>query len=384
MTTLLHSSRVTVLQQSRSSCLNSVLRTPVFLLARDIRVQDFRTYSTAKERRPVQIATADTTSRQVQTDKVNPPESTLPPSLNLPTQGESATPIYWFQLGRAYGKFYWAGVKATWQNHKHIRDLKQSLRQDGSKAGLPPRYNVLQPHLFDACELGVSNGSLSRADLQCLVRDAHDVGKLPLFGLLVIAFGEWLPLLVPFMPGVVPKTCRIPKQIDGMRKAQEARRKETFRDGIKAPDEGKLQAVDQKLSSAKAEHSESSQPRLTMRDQANAMAMTMELPELLHVSRSLGLHRRLWDRVGLAPPHVLLRGSVARRLQYLGLDDTLLNKQRGVSALKDEEVAIACEERGIDVAERKTGEMRTDLAKWLDKMAQGSTVREFFDVLFKR
>ncbi|KAG9741666.1 hypothetical protein KCU59_g7384, partial [Aureobasidium melanogenum] len=45
-------------------------------------------------------------------DGINGPLSTLPPPLNLPEKGDRSTPAHLFQIGRAYGKFYWAAVKA--------------------------------------------------------------------------------------------------------------------------------------------------------------------------------------------------------------------------------------------------------------------------------
>ena len=51
------------------------------------------------------------------------------------------------------------------------------------------------------------------------------------------------------------------------------------------------------------------------------------------------------------PPQALLKYRLKKRLQYLELDDALFQRDGGVKLLKgDEEIRLAAEDRGIDIA----------------------------------
>lgn len=89
--------------------------------------------------------------------------------------------------------------------------------------------------------------------------------------------------------------------------------------------------------------------------------------QLLHISRSLGLHGRFWDLSGgILPPVLLVKGKLKRRLAYLEKDDALLARDGDVETLRDEEVRIACEERGIDVLGQDVETLRDLLRQWVD------------------
>ncbi|KAK3400557.1 hypothetical protein B0T20DRAFT_348916 [Sordaria brevicollis] len=57
--------------------------------------------------------------------------------------------------------------------------------------------------------------------------------------------------------------------------------------------------------------------------------------------------------------------NVHKHLRYLAIDTELLEKDGGVQALEDEEVVLACVDRGIDVREREIGDLRYALEKWV-------------------
>lgn len=67
------------------------------------------------------------------------------------------------------------------------------------------------------------------------------------------------------------------------------------------------------------------------------------------------------------PPSWLVRRRVGARLRYLAQDDALLVQAGGVAALEDDEVALACVDRGIDMLNKKAhvSELRDKLARWL-------------------
>lgn len=181
-------------------------------------------------------------------------------------------------------------------------------------------------------------GDLSRSDFQLLVRNWHDVKRVPTFALVFIVCGEFTPLVVVAMSNVVPWTCRIPKQIEGDRKKLEERRKISFRN-------------------------------LTMPLPDNEVGVEgLERMQLLHISWSLGLSSSMWDWLGgrlPGLPNAILRRKVRARLEYLELDDELIGREGGVVGMEEEEIKMACVERGIDVVGRDLSGFRADLKGWL-------------------
>ncbi|KFY85963.1 hypothetical protein V500_07984 [Pseudogymnoascus sp. VKM F-4518 (FW-2643)] len=204
---------------------------------------------------------------------------------------------------------------------------------------LPPPLVIPPQELVDkkyngAVYEAVRDRNFSRADYQLLLRSWHDIKRLPVFGLIFIVCGEFTPLIVFAVSRVVPYTCRVPKQIESDREKIEVRRKASFRDLTAAFTPGK----------------------------------ELEREQLLHISSSLGLSIKLWDYIGgnqPGPPSALLKGRVARRVEYLQTDDRLIRRDGVLSELEAEEVAIACTDRGIDVVGHSEEHMREMLGKWM-------------------
>jgi hypothetical protein len=248
---------------------------------------------------------------------VNAPASTRPPPLALPARDPEASAIsYYFQLGKAYVAFYKSGLKAVLTN----RTLKRELLERTPQAERP---SVLRPYQIPS--------SFSRADWVLIWRVRHDLLRLPMFGLVLLVCGEFTPLVVIFVDGVVPYTCRLPRQIGASMEKAEVRRANSFQQL------GYQESSGQKLS------------RRTAR---------------AHVLRSLHLVGNIWDRVGWVPS-ILWHVKGTLRMAFLEGDDRLLLKAGGVSRLEPEEVKIACAERGIGVLGRKDGELRQLLGDWL-------------------
>ena len=177
-----------------------------------------------------------------------------------------------------------------------------------------------------------------------------------------------------------------------MRKTLEDRRKASFREGVAGPTKDRTEASRELVKRLAAESKDAKDNNKTVvelqgRSNARTMVMAMNEKQLWHVSSSLGLHRKIWDRLAITPPRFLLRKAIEKRMQYLELDDGLLQRYRnnGVPALSEEEVAIACEERGINVIGRKVKDMRQDLSAWLDRSDKSeSTGSTMLKMLFKR
>ncbi|KAK3290678.1 uncharacterized protein B0H64DRAFT_411846 [Chaetomium fimeti] len=73
----------------------------------------------------------------------------------------------------------------------------------------------------------------------------------------------------------------------------------------------------------------------------------------------LGLRVRSWT------PGFMVRPRVRRRLEFLKVDDALLVAAGGASVLEEEELRLACTDRGVDVLGRGEGELRQVLERWL-------------------
>lgn len=289
------------------------------------------------------------------TSALNPPPTTRPPPLDLPTRGKEAYPIYLYRTGRAYGTFYKDGLKSVWHNHKAASALKKRIvaALNARKPDLAPPVSASKTWSSFRDE-AVQRHVVSRAEFQLLERNARDIGKLPLFAFLVLLFGEWLPLIVPFIPNRVPGTCRIPKQVHGMREKSEARRKWSFRSAVAEPEAGQV-AV------------EGGKWRMTDKGNVREVLKSLGSEQLMHLSCVLNQHSGVWDRVQLTPPAGLIRRGVCARVQYLALDDFLILEAGGIKGLSSEELLVACEERGIDVLGKPEEKLRSELQAWIKK-----------------
>ena len=247
---------------------------------------------------------------------LNPPASTRPPILTTPQRSSfESAPQYYFQLGKAYLKFYKDGLKSVFANRRLLKEKLQRTPADD-------RPSIFRP--------GVVPRTFSRADWVLLWRVRHDMLRLPFFGLMLIVIGEFTALVVLYVDGVVPYTCRIPKQIGtGLRKAEE-RRKEVF-DALEAR-----------------------YPHGVLSPQVN------ERVAKSHVLKSLYLSGAMWDKLGFVPPGMWkIKGKL--RMAFLEGDDKNIIEDGGPTGLGLEELRIACAERGIDVL----GKSETDLRSWL-------------------
>jgi len=286
-------------------------------------------------------------------DPTNPPRSVLPPPLALPERSEAQTRfIYWFRIGRAYGTFYKEGIKAVWYNNKAARLLRERMSKEHGTS------NVIE---------AATKSLVSRSEWQLLARNKHDIGKLPVFGILVLIFGEWLPLLVPFIPGAVPGTCLIPKQVQGMRLKAEERRRRSFREGTAEP--AREQMPDDRVVIAGRPAQRADWPMVDV-TYIRSMLNGLRDDQLHHLSFTLGQHSSIWDKIQLPPPAFLLRRSLTKRLQYLTLDDKLLLRFGGSSQLSPIELEIACEQRGLDILGKKDAVLRDNLSWWLKRQEE--------------
>jgi len=251
---------------------------------------------------------------------INPPRSTRPPLLINPSREQFES--YWkylFEVGKGYVTFYKEGLKATLANRKLVKAKLERTPKDD----LPSIWNPnFVPKTF------------SRADWVLLWRNRHDLVRLPIFGLMVIVIGEFTPLVVMLFDGLVPYTCRIPSQLLHSQERAETRRGLVFNEFDARYPGG---VFDPKLSPYAARN---------------------------HVLRTLYLSGDMWEKLRIVPPGMWqIKGKL--RMAFLEGDDKNLIKDGGPMDLVNEELRIACTERGINILGKSETELRGWLSDWL-------------------
>lgn len=313
------------------------------------RSQQFSTSPHARQQS--QRATADLAAEKADRDSVqpthttsptaaNPPASTRPPPLSLPARDPAASTFsHLFATGKAYLTFYKTGFKQIYINTRLVWSL-------GSASGIPSDGTPPAGQQPTASPPTLRPAVTTRSTELLKRRWRHDIRRVPLFALMFVVCGEFTPLVVLALPGVVPLTCRIPRQIEKLRRATEARRQASSR---------RIQEhIRQKNGPGETGVGEGSVP-----SRAEVTA---------HIARSLNLISPLWDRLPLPDSAVALLASrrVRAHVAYLLRDGHLLSQAGGVPALEDEEVALACEDRGLPVVDRSAAALRESLGRWVD------------------
>ncbi|KAI1112394.1 hypothetical protein F5Y14DRAFT_422040 [Nemania sp. NC0429] len=254
-------------------------------------------------------------------DPLNPPASTRPPPLDLPVRDKSKSLFpHLLQLGKAYLTFYKTGLKAILANRRLLHSLPSSS----------PSAATSKNGSRDGSGSGSESPLPTRAELLLRARVRHDVARLPLFGLMLLVCGEFTPLVVLLFPHLTPYTCRIPSQIAVLQKAAEARRAASLR-----------------------AFPPSSPSTAGLEDG--------------HICRRLGIGHAAWDKLGLSVPFA--RARVADAVARIALDDVLLRSGGGVRLLVDDEVVLACEDRGIDTLGKDVASLRRRLETWVAESA---------------
>jgi hypothetical protein len=262
---------------------------------------------------------------------VNPPISTLPPSLELPIRTpETSTFKHYLHTGKAYASFYKTGAMAIFSNQKLSVEPQKlvDLQYKGA--------------VYEA----VNDRKFTRSDYQLLLRNRHDILRVPLFGLLFIVCGEFTPLIVLAVSSIVPYTCRIPKQVNADLLKVSNRRKESFVNNKPEPVIAKNEKGEEELTSEQKRH----------------------------IAEACGLTSTLWNRLfATGPPGAILNRRVGRHLEYLETDDLLISRDGGYAALTPEEIKRACADRGIDVLERSNVEQKEALHRWFEGRRTGAS-----------
>lgn len=256
---------------------------------------------------------------------INAP-ATFPAPLSLPERDpDTSLPKHLLALGKSYLAFYKAGGKKIWHNRKTMGKITERIM---------PKYGAAYGKIVSK----IDASDITRAEFQLYHRTWSDLKKLPIFALVFLICGEFTPLVVVFMTGVVPFTCKLPTQLDDDRQKLEKRRAISFRNLTEIPEKG------------------------------HADVALLNRMQLLHISWSLGLCSSAWDWLGGQLPGLwtgALRKRLRQRLMYLNLDDRLIWRYGGVKKMDLEEVKVACVERGLDTVGRNEGQLRELLDFWI-------------------
>lgn len=247
-----------------------------------------------------------------------------------------------------------------WQNGKALWALQRNLIERANPQLPQPGRNTVgdvnsnaqirRPGLVELAR----EGKITRSEMFLIRRGMNDIKKVPLFLLIFAICGEFTPFIVLAVPGVVPDTCKIPRQVQGLREKAEARRRDAFRN-LEA------EVPEEKAEEVKLEE--------------------LDRKQLLLVGRSLSAWSRLYDTIasGLGVPLPTRRGQrkrVGRIQDLVAADDILLRRlDPDVQRLSEAEVRIACEIRGLDHLGVPEDNLRETLRRWLGLRAQASISR---------
>jgi hypothetical protein len=279
-----------------------------------------RSASTTPERQPQPDAAKVEAALMV--DKLNAP-STFPPALTLPEKKTDMSRVrFLLNTGKAYLRFYKTGTKQILANRKVANVLKTRFADDErirSASGPSMLY------LGQRSEAAVTGERLSRSQYQLVLRSAKDSKKLPIFGVLFLILGEWLPLFVFFLGPILPRTVLLPSQVAKRRAKQEA----TAVPGSPSPITG-----------------------ITDRS------------TLLQTCRRYGLS----GLFGIIAPASVLRARLTRHEKYIEEDTKLLMRDlKNIDDLDDLELNQALEDRALWRTDQNRKQKEQAFLEWLDR-----------------
>ncbi|KAF7731280.1 hypothetical protein EC973_000696 [Apophysomyces ossiformis] len=239
--------------------------------------------------------------------------------------------------------FYKGGVKLLWANHKTVKQLKQKVEKEGY--------------------------TLSRSEFQLVHESGKDMLKLIPFGIVLLVLPESIPLLVIFVPGVVPSTC--------VKESQVVRKKYIHGSTVaqwtdvipQLKQREKLDKARQIMSKNVIQSAEkigaiSPEDFLSVR-KFEKVAKGYEYDfDLQRIDRNhLSAYCRFMGLAGWGT-HNILKRRLNKHMDYLLEDDKLL-AQEGVEKLPLSELQKAVEERGMRSLGADEQHLRRSLKYWL-------------------
>ncbi|RPB25520.1 hypothetical protein L211DRAFT_822254 [Terfezia boudieri ATCC MYA-4762] len=297
---------------------------------------------------------------EITTGKLAAPNTTLPGDLETPERLKDDSAIgYYFKVGKGYLSFYKTGLKNVYRNFVASRDLQKRIDTEGKGS---------------ITEL-VDQGKITRGEFQFVMRTRHDSRRIPLFALMFLICGEFTPLVVITFSSVVPFPCRIPKQMNSDKAKLHQRRTASF---SALPPPPITNPSQQPATTAHTSTPALTKALTTIPPVLDLTHLTHQ--QLMHVAITLNLAPSISSYVAF--PYLLQR-RVSRKLEYLELDDTLIERFGGMDALVKEggrkELEWAAMERGIDTLNRKDWELQVALRGWFKaRKEKGRVLPEMF------
>ncbi|KAL4924680.1 uncharacterized protein BDV17DRAFT_206781 [Aspergillus undulatus] len=290
-------------------------------------------------------------SSTLKPDDVNPPASTRPAELgHLPSRDEAGNLGKWlFALGRAYLAFYKTGFKNVYHNYRASLAIRRDL-------GIPSSLPTI-PHPQRFYKRGAEVGAATtRSNMQLVNRAAYDVRRMLPFGMILLVFGEFTPLLIGLLgTAVTPYTCRLPKQLEKDRvKRTRVKYVAMNADRYVESEPGSQEELDELQAFVNLRRVNGSKPREVLRACAVfGIIKSYRRPEVL--------------------VNLLYRRKLQRHAEYLALDDQMIRDAGGVKAMEAAEVRIAVEERGGFGLPRGTEEWEAERIRrqWLEMWLMG-------------
>ncbi|KAI8380513.1 LETM1-like protein-domain-containing protein [Choanephora cucurbitarum] len=228
------------------------------------------------------------------------------------------------QQSKELVRFYKDGLKQIWTDNKQSKALLTKVANEGYV--------------------------LNRSEFQLVHQTQKNMVKLIPFGFVFLILPESIPLLVMYVPGMVPSTCLKESQI---RKQRE-----------------KLDKVRQKMTMnvlKSAEQVEGISPedflhRHKFQKIAKQYGYDFELSQIDR--RHLSSYCRFMG-INDYGPQFVLKHRLQKYMDYLDKDDKLLLQENTVDTLDAKELSHAVEERGMRSLDREEEEMRRALKYWL-------------------
>ncbi|KDN47730.1 hypothetical protein K437DRAFT_91409 [Tilletiaria anomala UBC 951] len=244
----------------------------------------------------------------------------LLPDQQPPTSLRARLKGLW-QMAKQLFRFYFQGLKQIWKNRNEVVELKRRVRQEGYV--------------------------LNRADRILIRTHSSDMRKLPLFAAILIILEEILPIVVIYMPSLLPSTCVLPSQLESIYSSAELTKHRVVGELRDATSE--VQPI---LAAAAAEGTDVKVGALNQ----------LSRPTLVKLATLFGLSTSL-------APAGILRSRLEAHLRYLREDDELMAQGQGFNAVPQDKIGLvkACEERGLRAIGLSNASQFAALQRWVER-----------------
>ncbi|KAG1053185.1 hypothetical protein G6F43_004723 [Rhizopus delemar] len=219
--------------------------------------------------------------------------------------------------------FYKNGIKLLWSNHKEAKALQLKVQQEDYE--------------------------LKRSEFQLIHRSKKDMIKLIPFGFVFCILPESIPLIVIYLPGMVPSTCLKDSQIQKQREKLDAIRQKMTVNVLKSAEQVQGITPEDFLSLSKFQ-------RIAKHYGYDFELSRIDRRHLSAYCRFMGLND--YGTQGI------LKRRLDKHMNYIKEDDKFLIRE-GIDNLDTKELSSAIEERGMRSLNETEDQMRRALKYWL-------------------